>query len=145
MLNQFVHRLVGFCIRYRAAVFAAAALITAVLAWAALRLEIDADVTNLLPSSLKVVELTEKFGRSRDSGELLVSVRSDDVFSLEGLAALERAIRRISEHELVTGAIHPFNLICFEGSAGKLRITPSSPCRSGVTVLLRMASVMGLS
>jgi len=88
MVNQFVQRVVGFCIRYRVAVIIVTAAITGVMAWAVLDLEVDSDVTNLLPARLKVMELTEKYGRSKDSGELLVAVQADDLFSLEKLGAL---------------------------------------------------------
>ena len=127
MVNQFVQRVVGFCIRYRVAVIIVTAAITGVMAWAVLDLEVDSDVTNLLPARLKVMELTEKYGRSKDSGELLVAVQADDLFSLEKLGALERAIRRIRSHPQVTGAIHPFNMIVFESEEGKLRMAPAGP------------------
>jgi len=127
MVSQFVQRVVGFCIRYRVAVIIVTAAITGVMAWAVLDLEVDSDVTNLLPARLKVMELTEKYGRSKDSGELLVAVQADDLFSLEKLGALERAIRRIQSHPQVTGAIHPFNMIVFESEKGKLRMAPAGP------------------
>jgi hypothetical protein len=127
MFDQFVQRLVGFCIRNRVAVILVTAAITGLMLWAVLGLQIDSDVINLLPSTLKVLQLTDKYGRSKDSGELLLAVEADDPFGLEKLAALERAIRIIEARPEVTGAIHPFNMICFESEAGRLAMAPAGP------------------
>lgn len=127
MINDFVRRGVDFCIRRRIVVFVLAALVTGLMTWAALRIQIDADVTNLLPRNLKEMELTEKFGRSKDSGELLVALKAEEICTLQKLAALEQAIRRISEHPQVTGAIHPFNMVGFQSDGGRLRVTPMGP------------------
>ena len=127
MVNRFVQRVVGWCIRYRAVVIGVTAAITLLMAWAGLRVQIDSDVTNLLPRSLKVMELTEKYGRSKDSGELLLAVEADELYSLDKLAALEQAIRGIQSRPEVTGAIHPFNMLVFENEAGRLRVSPTGP------------------
>jgi predicted RND superfamily exporter protein len=86
MVNQFVQRVVGWCIRHRTLVIAVTAAITLLMVWAALRIQIDSDVTNLLPRNLKVMELTERYGRSKDSGELLVAVESKDLYNLASRA-----------------------------------------------------------
>ena len=127
MFDQFVQRVVGFCIRNRVAVLLVTAVITGLMVWAVLGLEIDSDVTNLLPRNLKIMELTEKYGRSKDSGELLLAVEADDPFGLEKLSALEKAIRLIQSRPEVTGAIHPFNMIVFESEDGRLRMAPAGP------------------
>ncbi len=127
MFDQFVQRVVGFCIRNRIAVILATAAVTGLMVWAVLGLQIDSDVVNLLPRNLKIMQLTEKYGRSKDSGELLVAMEADDPFSLDGLAALEQAIRDIQRRPEVTGAIHPFNMIVFENEGGRLRIAPAGP------------------
>jgi predicted RND superfamily exporter protein len=127
MVNQFVQRVVGWCIRHRTLVIAVTAAITLLMVWAALRIQIDSDVTNLLPRNLKVMELTERYGRSKDSGELLVAVESKDLYNLDKLAALETAIRRIQSLPEVTGAINPFNMLVFENEGGRLRLGPTGP------------------
>jgi predicted RND superfamily exporter protein len=127
MFDQFVQRVVDFCIRNRIAVILVTAAITGLMVWAVLGLQIDSDVTNLLPRNLKVMELTEKYGRSKDSGELLLAVEADDPFGLDKLAALEQAIRRIQSRPEVTGAIHPFNMITFENEGGRLLVAPAGP------------------
>jgi len=127
MIQQFVQRLVDFCIRNRIAVILATAAVTALMAWAVRGLQVDSDVTNLLPRNVKTLELTKRYGRSQDSGELLLAVEAEDPFSLEGLRQLEQAIARIQEHPAVSGAIHPFNMVGFEGREGKLRLVPAGP------------------
>ena len=127
MFDQLVQRVVGFCIRNRVAVLLVTAAVTGLMVWAVLGLEIDSDVINLLPRTLKIMELTEKYGRSKDSGELLLAVEADDPFGLEKLGALEQAIRRIQSRPEVTGAIHPFNMIVFESEDGRLRMAPAGP------------------
>ncbi len=127
MLNRFVQRVVGTCIRHRVAVLLFTAALTAFMSWAVRGLKIDAELTHLLPRKTEIMELTERYGRSRDSGELLLAVEAEDPLTLEGLAALEQAIRRIQGRPEVTGAIHPFNLIAFENDGGKLRLVPTGP------------------
>jgi predicted RND superfamily exporter protein len=127
MFDQFVQRVVGFCIRNRVAVILVTAAITGLMVWAVLGLQIDSDVTNLLPRTLKILQLTEKYGRSKDSGELLLAVEADNPFTIERLGALEQAIRRIQGRPEVTGAIHPFNMIVFESEDGRLRMAPAGP------------------
>jgi predicted RND superfamily exporter protein len=127
MYNQFVQRVVGFCIRNRIAVLLVTAAITAFMAWAVRGLEIDSDVLNLLPRTQKIMQLTEKYGRSKDSGELLVAVEAEDPFSLEKLSLLEQTVRGIQGRPEVTGAIHPFNMIVFECDGGALRVATTGP------------------
>ncbi len=127
MIQQFVQRVVGFCIRNRVAVMLVTAAVTALMAWAVRGLQVDSDVTNLLPRNVKTLELTKRYGRSQDSGELLLAVEAEDPFTIEGLRLLEQAVRRIQEHPEVTGAIHPFNMVVFESQDGKLRLVPAGP------------------
>ena len=127
MIQQFVQRVVGFCIRNRVAVMLVTAAITAIMAWAVRGLQVDSDVTNLLPRNVKTLELTKRYGRSQDSGELLLAVEAEDPFTIEGLRLLEQAVRRIQDHPQVTGAIHPFNMVVFESQDGKLRLVPAGP------------------
>jgi hydrophobe/amphiphile efflux-3 (HAE3) family protein len=124
MKFQFVQRWVSICIRYRSAVIAATALISVALAFFALKLEIDSDVTNLLPRNLKILQLTEQYGKSKDAGEMLVAVEGPDLFSVERLQAFEQAIRRIEQHEQVLGSIHPFNMVTFERDGKRLKLVP---------------------
>jgi len=127
MKYQLMQRWVSACIRCRGLVIAATVLVTVALGYFALRLKIDSDVINLLPRSLKVIQLTEKYGKSKDSGELLLAVESPDLFSLEKLQAFERAIRSIEGLPQVIGAIHPFNMIAFESEGKRLKLVTLGP------------------
>jgi predicted RND superfamily exporter protein len=127
MKHQLMQRWVSICIRYRILVIAATVLITVFLGYFALRLQIDSDVINLLPPSLRIMKLTAKYGKSLDAGELFLAVESPDLFRLDKLQAFEQAIRRIERHPQVLGAIHPFNMIAFEGGGGRLRLVPLGP------------------
>lgn len=127
MKYQLMQRWVSICIRHRNLVIAATVLITAFLGYFALRLQIDSDVINLLPPSLRIMQVTEKYGKSKDAGELFLAVDSPDPFRLEALQAFEQAIRRIERHPQVLGAIHPFNMITFEGDGKRLRLMPLGP------------------
>lgn len=85
MKESFVHRLVGFSIRYSWIVILVAALLTVFLGYFALQIRIDADVFNMLPRHYKVLELAEKYGSSKDTAQLLIAVESEDLFDLEKL------------------------------------------------------------
>jgi predicted RND superfamily exporter protein len=127
MKYQLMQRWVSACIRNRILVIAATVLVTVVLGYFALRLEIDSDVINLLPPNLKIMQLTAKYGKSKDSGELLLAVESPDLFNLEKLQAFEQAIRRIEGLPQVLGAIHPFNMIAFESEGKRLKLVTLGP------------------
>lgn len=127
MKTHLVPRLVGLSIHYRTIVIVLTVLITAFLSWFALKVEIDSDIVNLLPRTLKVLQLTEKYGKNMDSGLFLLAVKSKELFTTEKLQALEKAIRRIEKEDLVLGAIHPFNYITFENEGKKLKIVPMGP------------------
>jgi hydrophobe/amphiphile efflux-3 (HAE3) family protein len=127
MKFQFVQRWVSICIRYRSALIAATALITVFMAFQSTKLQIDSDLTDLLPRDLKILQLTEHYGKSKDAGELLVAVEGPDLFSVERLQAFEQAIQRIERHKKVMGSIHPFNMIAFERDGKKLKLVPLGP------------------
>ncbi len=59
MLNRFVQRVVGTCIRHRVAVLLFTAALTAFMSWAVRGLKIDAELTHLLPRKTEIMELTE--------------------------------------------------------------------------------------
>jgi hydrophobe/amphiphile efflux-3 (HAE3) family protein len=131
MNKPFVQRLVGTAIRHPWVIILLVAFLTAFLGYFALKIQINADVLDMLPSNHKVMQLTARYGNTRDAGQLLVAVAAkhpgQDLFSPQGLAALQEAIDRISSLECVLGAIHPFNFITFGSDGTKLTPLPMAP------------------
>ena len=120
MKNTIVHRVVGFSIRRPIVVILLTAGVSVFLGWQALRVDLDADVLTMLPSTHEIMELTERYGRSSDSGQLLLAVESEDLYSLEKLQAFEAAIDQARAGTAVLGAITPFNLVTFEREGARL-------------------------
>jgi len=120
MKKTFVHHVVGFAIKHPVFVILLTAALSVFLGFYALRMEIDADVLNMLPETHEVIALTERYGRSSDSGQLLLAVEGEDLYSLEKLQGFESAIERLKADPAVLGAITPYNFVTFEREGRRL-------------------------
>jgi hydrophobe/amphiphile efflux-3 (HAE3) family protein len=127
MKNSFVHRVVGFSIKRPFVVIFLTVALSVVLGYFAMHVQLDADVMNMLPSNYEVMKLTERFGRSDDSGQLLIAVESADLYSLEKLQAFEAGIERVRGASVVLGSITPFNLVTFEREGRRLMPVTMAP------------------
>jgi predicted RND superfamily exporter protein len=120
MKRTFVHRVVSFSIKRPYVTILVTVALSIFLGLYALRVKIDADVLNMLPEHHQVIELAERYGRSSDSGQLLIAVESEDLYALEKLQAFEAAIERIKTVRPVLGSITPFNFVTFEWEGRRL-------------------------
>jgi hydrophobe/amphiphile efflux-3 (HAE3) family protein len=127
MKHTVVHRVVGFSIRRPYVVILLTVALSAFLGYHALKVQIDADVVNMLPNNYEVMKLTERFGRSDDSGQLLIAVQSDDLYSLEKLQAFEAGIERIRSSGAALGSVTPFNFVTFEAQGRRLMPVTMAP------------------
>lgn len=127
-MNRFVYRLVEFSQRRAWFVIAAVAAVTAVLAVFALRLEVDADLVNLVPQDSAVRRLAEKYGQagSEDSHALLIFM-APDLFTAARLGLVAEACDRVAAVAHVKSGITPFNLPSFANRDGRLAIETSAP------------------
>jgi predicted RND superfamily exporter protein len=127
MKIPFVHRVVGFSVRRPWFVIASVAVVSMVLGYFALHIQIDADIFHLVPSHYRGLELVEKYGTNGDTGQLIMMVESEHLFTVEGMQALQAAIDRIAALPSVLGNIDPFNYITFESDGKQLRPVPVGP------------------
>lgn len=127
-MNKIVYRLVDFTQRHAWLIIALVAAVTVVLGFFALRLEVDADLVNMIPESGEVKRLTEKYGTANtsDSHALLIFM-APDLFTAAKLSVVVDACRRIESVEHVTSGITPFNFLTFENRDGRLAIGTSAP------------------
>ena len=124
MRPSIVYRLVEFSQKHPLAVILTTALITVGLGIFALKIQIDPDLTDLLPRQAEVMRLVEEYGEEVQHGSLVLFVESEDLFTLDKLAAFARAITSIEKLPDVIGSINPFNLITFEKEGKKLKLAP---------------------
>jgi predicted RND superfamily exporter protein len=127
-VNKFVYRLVEFTQRHAWLVIAVVAAISVVLGFFALRLEVDADIGNIVPEGREVKRLTEKYGQANteDSHVLLMFI-SPDLFTAAKLALVADACRRVEAVEHVKPGVTPFNFLTFENRDGRLVVSSMSP------------------
>jgi predicted RND superfamily exporter protein len=127
-VNKIVHRLVDFTQHHAWPVIGAVAAITVVLAFFALRLEVDADLVNIIPDNSAVKRLAEKYGtvNSSDSHALLIFM-SPDLFTARKIALVMDACSKVEAVEYVKSGITPFNFLAFENRGGRLVIGTTAP------------------
>ncbi|MCX7028545.1 MAG: efflux RND transporter permease subunit [Spirochaetes bacterium] len=127
-MNKIVYRLVDFTQRHAWLVIAAVAAISVVLGFLALRLEVDADLVNIIPENSAVKRLTEKYGKTntQDSHALLMFM-APDLFTAAKLSLVADACSRIEAVEHVKSGITPFMFLTFENRDGRLAIGTMAP------------------
>jgi predicted RND superfamily exporter protein len=96
MINSWIHRLISLAQRRAGAVIAVTVLLTLFFGFFAVRIRIDPEIEDLVPERAEVSALLEKYGGLEDELEyVFVSVESEKLFDLQGLARFEAACRRI--------------------------------------------------
>jgi predicted RND superfamily exporter protein len=127
-VNKIVYRLMDFTQRNAWLVIAGVAAITVVLGFFALRLKVDADLSNIVPESGTVKRLSEKYGKANteDSHALLVFM-GPDLFTAAKLALVADACSKTEAIENVKSGITPFNFLTFENRDGRLAIGTMAP------------------
>jgi predicted RND superfamily exporter protein len=127
-VKKLVYRLVEFTQRRAWLVIAVVAAVTVVLAFFAVRLEVDPDLTNIIPDNSEVKRLTEKYGskNTADSNALLIFM-DPDLFTAAKLSLVAEACRRIETLEHVQSSVTPFNFLTFENRDGRLVIGTAVP------------------
>ncbi len=102
--------------------------ITLLFAFKASNIDIDPSAENLVPEHSKVAEMLEKYeSDSSLSGYFLFAVESDNLFTLEGLQTLEKAITDIEKLPGITPGINPFSTMTFSNEGGRLAVHPLAP------------------
>ncbi len=127
-MNKIVYRLVDFTQRHAWLVIALVAAVTVVLAFFATRLEVDADLVNMIPESSEVKRLTKKYGLTNtDDSHAMVIFMSPNLFTATTLALVADACRQIESVAHVKSSITPFNFLTFENRGGRLAIGTTAP------------------
>jgi predicted RND superfamily exporter protein len=122
-----IHRAIRLAERWPGVVVAAAVLITAILGVAALGIDYDPSITNLLPRQPGSGPLPEPQPAAGESEHLILFVERAELFTLDGLGALQASIDTITSLPQIVGALTPFNLITFREEDGRVRIGSLSP------------------
>ena len=129
MQKPIVHRLVDFAIRHSTSVILVTVVATAVFAYFALNIQVNAKIADLVPQDVRVMQLLEKYSPNETLEEyLFIAVEPTDgpLFTLENMQALDTAIQRIEQHPQVHGSTNPFNLMTFQKQGAQLHVVPMS-------------------
>ena len=127
-MNKIVYRLVDFTQRRAWLVIAVVTAITVVLGFFALRLQVDADLSNIIPEDREVLLRTEKYGQANtEDAHALLMFTDPDLFTAARLALIADACSRVGLIEHVKPGITPFNFLTFENRDGRLAIGTMSP------------------
>ncbi|MBA7616870.1 Multidrug resistance protein MdtC [subsurface metagenome] len=129
MQKSFIYRLIAFSQKHAVPVVLITAIISAVLGYFALQIEIDPDVWGFLPKQSEALKLIEEYGGGMSDDYLILAVESEEIFALDKLKALEEAIARIEAIPNILGSINPFNFITFKREGKKITPVSMSPGR----------------
>ena len=104
---------------------------TLVMGYHAFKVQINPDTSSLTPvNNQRTSHLKESIGlESESTNFVFLSVRSDDLYTLETMNHLARVIEDVSQMEEVSSVLSPFNFIYFD-TQGR-RIIPSTISPSG--------------
>ena len=121
-------KLFQFTFKHSNIVIAVTLLITAFFTWHALRVEIDPSAENLVPEDSRIMEMLEKYENNSDlSAYFMFAVESDNLFTIEGLQALEQAIEEVKTLPGIGPAVNPFSTLTFSESNGRLSLHTMAP------------------
>ena len=101
-------------------------IITAGFAAAMLKIRVDPDLEGLLPDEGEISEIMRKHGGANQN-YLIFAAESRNPFTLDGLAALETAIRELERLPQIEAGITPFNFLTFTKRGARLGIEPLAP------------------
>jgi hydrophobe/amphiphile efflux-3 (HAE3) family protein len=127
MKEPFVHRLVSFSVRHSWIVILIAAILSLLLGYSALHIEVDADIFNMIPRKTKVIEDIARYSSTHDTGQILIAVEGRNLFDLQALQVFDSVIREMESEETVIGSINPFNFLTFERDARGLHPVTAAP------------------
>ena len=121
-------KLAGRVARHPLAVLCALCAVTALCAWLALGLRVDADIAGLLPSDSATRRLVDKYTDPAAVSELLlVGVSHPALLAPERLAQVAAIDSRLHELPEVRDSLTPFNLRTFQRNRGRLLLGPLAP------------------
>ena len=120
--------LAGRVARHPFAVLSVLCAVTALCAWLALGLRVDADIAGLLPRDSATRRLVDKYSDPAAVSELLlVGVSHPALLDPERLAQVAAIDSRLSELPEVRDSLTPFNLRTFQRNRGRLLLSPLAP------------------
>ena len=116
-------RLFTFSQRHPFLIIALTALITIILGYFALQVEIRSELEDFIPEDEEMTKLIQKYrGDGTDTNYLLLAVERDDPFEPEALRAFAEAIEQVGKIPSIETVIHPFNIVSFRKQGSKLEV-----------------------
>lgn len=120
-----VDKLLRFSVRHFPAFVTVAILLTLVLGYFSLNLEIAADIESLIQHGSSPEGFSDKAFLNSDF--LFIAVEDENLYTAETMEYLTRFIRDVSSLDKINPPISPFNQYTFEKHGGQLKIVQFSP------------------
>ena len=124
--QKLITNVLNFVRRHSLLVIVVSAIITAGFTAALLKIRVDPDLESLLPDDGEISEIMRKHGGANQN-YLVFAAESRNPYTLEGLAALETAIRELERLPEIQAGITPFNFLTFTKKGARLGIEPLAP------------------
>jgi hydrophobe/amphiphile efflux-3 (HAE3) family protein len=124
--QKLITSVLDFVRRHSLLVIVLSVIITTGFAAALVKIRVDPDLESLLPDQGEISEIMRKHGGASQN-YLVFAAERRGPFTLDGLAALERAIRQLERLPEIEAGITPFNFLTFTKTGTRLGIEPLSP------------------
>ncbi len=121
-MNRFLFRLIETTQKHARLVMVLTALVTVVLAWFAVHLQVNPETATLIPESPQSVRLMQKYGgrKSVTTDFIAVTAEAADLFTVQKLSRFAEAIAAVEALPRMHAAISPFNYIAFRRDGARL-------------------------
>jgi predicted RND superfamily exporter protein len=124
--QQLITKILDFVRRHSLPVIIVTAIITAGFATALLKIRVDPDLESLLPDDERISKIMDEHG-GVSQNYLVFAAESSNPFTLEGLGALEAAIRSLEQLPEIQPGVTPFSFLTFTKKDERLGIEPLAP------------------
>jgi predicted RND superfamily exporter protein len=121
-----INKILDFVRRRSLLVIIVTVIVTAGFTAALSKIRVDPDLESLLPEDEEIAKvMAERENASQNY--LVFAVENSDPFTLEGLVALEAAIRDLEQLPEIQPGITPFNFLTFTKDGDRLKLEPLAP------------------
>ena len=120
-MNKIFFRLIESAQRHARLIMVLTAALTVVLAWCAIRIQVNPETATLIPESPRSLHLMQKYGKdSVTTDYVIITAEAPDLFSVAKLSRFADVIGQIEKVPQMHAGISPFNFITFRKDGARL-------------------------
>lgn len=127
MISAVIRKLLGFAIKHSVIVFILVGCVSIFFGYYATKVKINPDVERLIPDDDEIKKYLEMYAEGDGNDHLVISVTSDNLYDIENLQLLDRAITNLEDLRGTNKSINPFNMITFRKDGMRLEVLTMSP------------------